>query len=258
MSTIKWKFNIWTIAMFMGCLVLSIIITQPLLARADNEWWKWWNDVIIDTTFSDAKNMSLDTLNVLNSMNVWNSKILDWKICYSGWACLDLNRNIISLNKIRIWSDSEGFLISGNQLIYNYMDGNLAKQDIIIDLNKKKTATIWTDADIYSILRWYSIRDAFVWANLFDPYTEGFEKGLADYSKPRFATKSKWYEISFTTIDENDYLCDATHPENAWTISYREDSNWSQLIMCMKIGSSYSWVVIKDTHNFTSNSEVTP
>lgn len=254
MSTIKWKFNVWTIAMFVGCLALSIVITQPLLARADNEWW---NDVIIDTTFSDAKNMSLDTLNVLNSMNVWNSKILDWKICYSGWACLDLNRNIISLNKIRIWSDSEGFLISGNQLIYKYMDGNQAKQDIIIDFNKKKTATIWTDADIYSILRWYNVQEALFQAHLFESQAN-YYYGLADYSKPLFATKTRWYEISFKTTDENDYLCDATHPENEWTMSYREDSNWSQLIMCMKIGSSYSWVVIKDTHNFTSNSEVTP
>ena len=71
------------------------------------------------------------------------------------------------------------------------MDGYQANQDIIIDFNKKKTATHWTDADIYSILRWYNVQEAFVWANLFAPYTGGYEMGLADHNQPLFATKEK-------------------------------------------------------------------
>ena len=256
MSTIKWKFNIWTVIMFLWCLALSIVITQPILARADNQW----RDVVIDTTFSDAKNMSLDTLSVSNSMNVWNSKILDWQICHSGGACLDLGINIISLNKIRIWDERKGFLISWDQLIYNYEYYWQTGQDVIIDINKRDNAIHWYDEDIYTALtNGYRIQEQLLHAHLFEERIDSeYNQGLADYNKPLFATKSRWYEISFKTTDENGYLCDSDHPQNAWTMTYREDNGWSQLIVCMKFQDTYSWVVIKDTHNLSSHDSINP
>lgn len=240
MSTIKWKFNVWTIAMFVGCLALSIMITQPLLARADNEWWKWWNDVIIDTTFSDTKSMSLDTLNIMEWMNIWNDVIIgsNWAVCNSDHNCIKIDGNGMIVDKIQIWEGSSNIIFSGNKII-----------------QWVKSYKIWDDVtedDIRNedlVTYFLNYHTQYMLANFGLFGKDDNNHFLADKDKPLFATKWSWYLISFKNPSRQSICSDS----NAWTLHYIENENWSQLIMCMKIsGSDYSGVVIKEFANWVS------
>lgn len=232
MSTIKWKFNVWTIAMFVGCLALSIMITQPLLARADNEWW---NNAIIETTFSDAKNMSLDTLNVSNSMNVWNSHISDWEFCNSEGTCLSLDWDMLSVNKIKIWNwdlnNPEVVLISGNMLY--------ATANPILGFDETRGVQL---NSFYGVVYDTNIKD-YILQYLFDRWFARGERlnEEADNERPV-------WELYWLKFNHDDTLPCSSDTE--WTVRYVSNNNWSQLIMCMKISSTdYSGVVLKEFTN---------
>lgn len=233
MSTIKWRFNIWTVMMFLWCLALAIVITQPILAKADNEWN---SEVVADTTFSDAKSMSLDTLNVSNSINVWNVDFSDWKFCNQDGLCISLEWDKISVNKINIWWSRDSILISGNKMYYEDeqwtpMDFKLNGIDDFVNETEFKNLL-----DIYGL-----IRNSDEW-NTVEP-----------------ARKERWWvnHISFNDGSYSNDYCTESH--NAWTLHYIERSNWSQLIMCMKISNaSYSGVVLKEFSNVMDLEENKP
>lgn len=222
MSTIKWKFNIGTAAMFLWCLALATIITQPILARANNEW----GNITVDTTFSETKTMSLDTISVENSMNVWNSRLSNWQFCNSEGTCLSLEWDMLSVNKIKIWSWSTGntdvLLISWNLLYYK--QENYPYNDTFFKLNAiddflSKTAL---KQELYGSY----------W--LIDAYGDPLRSRI-------------WWitSKSFKDSENDSYNC--SDSSNEWTIHYKTKDNWSQLIMCMKISESeYSGVVLKE------------
>ena len=237
MSTIKKKFNIWTVLMFVWCLALSIIITQPLLARADNEWW---NDVIINTTFSDTRSMSLDTLDIFNTINIWNSRISTsgnfLSICTS-WNCMTIKKNKVFTNQIQLWEGSSAITFSWNMILNDDWDSYVLFDSI--DENYAK------DEDLITRLKDYNTQWILHDYGLFGPKAdEGLD--IADKEQPLFATKANWYQISFKENSENSACSSA----NAWSLHYVEYSNWSKLTMCMKMSDwTYSGVVLQDTTN---------
>lgn len=235
MPTIKRKFNIWTGLMLVWCLALAIIITQPLLARADDEWW---NDVIIDTTFSDSKSMSLNTLDIGEWMNIWGNVIItyDWNVCNSDRNCIRIDGNGIIVDKIQIWEGNSSIVFSGNEIINwnrSYKIWDDTKEDII------------TDEDLVTYFMEYHTPYMLNYFGLFGRQEDN--QFLADKDKPLFATKWSWYLISFKNPSSQNICSDSN---DAWRLHYIENSNWSQLIMCMKMSDwTYSGVVLQDTTN---------
>ena len=237
MSTIKKKFNIWAVLMFVCCLALSIIITQPILARADDEWW---NDVVIDTTFSDTRSMALNSLNILNDINLWNSKISkSWNslsIC-TLWNCIDVENDKVFLNQLQFWEGHSAITFSGNRILNADWTGYVLFDDV--------TETDAKNEDIITWLKEYHTQEMLYNYGLFDLKTVG-GISVADEDKPRFATKAQWYNISFKENSEES-SCSAS---NAWSLHYIEYANWSKLTMCMKMSDwTYSGVVLQDTTN---------
>lgn len=226
MSTIKWKFNIWTIAMFMGCLALSIVITQPILARANNEW----GDVVIDTTFSDTKNMSINELVASNisSDNITTDEITTDKIMMWEWglcnedSCAKISGDILYVDKIRIWNGPDNsqstLLISWGILYYtNDVYGS--------------TGAFWL----------YNIGDVFSFSDFMDNFAGKLGRTEID-SEGTYFTPA--WEDAGIIFDKNKGECNT---ESAGSLKYVENDNWSQLIMCMKISESeYSGVVLKE------------
>jgi len=83
--THSWKnFKIWNIFMFLGCLVLSIFITMPILATADSEQWE---NVVIDLEFSPTRNISADSVSV---WNINDSIYISATWMCKGGSCFDL------------------------------------------------------------------------------------------------------------------------------------------------------------------------
>jgi hypothetical protein len=237
MSTIKKKFNIWTVLMFVWCLALSIIITQPLLARAGNEWW---NDVIIDTTFSDTRSMSLDTLDIFNTINIWNSRIsksgIFLSICTS-WNCVAVKKDKVYTNQIQLWEGHSAITFSGNMILNADWTGYILFDDVN-EIDAK-------NEDIITWLKKYNTQEILYTYGLFD-FKTVWGISVADIDKPRFANKTQWYAISFKENSENSVCSSA----NAWSLHYIEYANWSKLTMCMKMSDwTYSGVVLQDTTN---------
>lgn len=233
MSTIKWKFNIWTVITFLWCLALAVVITQPILARADNEWA---NALTIDTTFSNAKRMSLNELNVSNSVNIWNSEIENWQFCNQSWACIKLDWDMISVNKIKFWNwelgSSDVVLISWNML-YAY---NEAYGEQTVWLNT--FIGMINDSDKDWILKFLYERWFSRWISVDPEYNP-------DGNNQRPIRELYWLQFN----QDDTLWCSE---DTQWTVRYVPNENWSQLVMCMKISStSYSGVVLKEFSNGT-------
>lgn len=233
MSTIKWKFNIWTVITFLWCLALALVITQPIFVRADSETSK---TLTIDTSFSDAKRISLNELNVSDSLNIWNSEIENWQFCNKSWACIKLDWDMISVNKIKFWNwelgNSGVVLISWNML-YAYNEG-YGEQ------------TVWLNTFIGMIND--SDKD-WILGFLYERWFSRWDTVALD-DNPDNTNQRPIRELYWLKFNQDDTLWCSENTQ--WTVRYVPNENWSQLIMCMKISNtSYSGVVLKEFSNGT-------
>ena len=126
------KINIGTVIMFSCCLVISLIITQPILVRADEE--NGGNGYMVNTDFSVNKSMSADTITIWDGIDAIT--ISNGELCKNNWeTCFDIGEP--NLNNITIWNWDSTISISG---------GNLCRGDICFDLRNPEliNVKIWS------------------------------------------------------------------------------------------------------------------
>ena len=126
------KINIGTVIMFSCCLVISLIITQPILVRADEEIGG--NGYMVNTDFSVNKSMSADTITIWDGIDAIT--ISNGELCKNNWeTCFDIGEP--NLNNITIWNWDSTISISG---------GNLCRGDICFDLRNPEliNVKIWS------------------------------------------------------------------------------------------------------------------
>ncbi len=212
MSTIKKKFNIGTIAMFLWCLVLATLITQPILARADNEW----GNIIIDTSFSPSRSISVEDLSASRIM-MW-----EWWLCNNSESCAKISGDILYVDKIRIWNgdddDQSTILISWGFL---YFTNTFGPQEFPLN----------SFDDVFSYITFKNY-----FASKLGNLNDGWQYYI-DFT-PR-------WEEAWILFEGNNARRDCNE-ETAGSLYYEEDNSWSKLIMCMKINANeYSGVVLK-------------